>query len=546
MTPPSETASGAAKRGRALLTDPLLNRGTAFTEAERDALGLRGLLPAGIESLEAQVERVRLNCAAKSSDLERYIFLMALQDQNETLFFRTLISDLAAHMPLIYTPTVGEAAMHYGAIFRRPRGLYVTARDRGRVAEVLRNWPGDPRVIVATDGGRILGLGDLGANGMSISVGKLALYTAAGGIDPAATLPIVLDVGTDNARLLESPHYLGLRQKRLRGAGYLELMDEFVAAVAEVFPRALLQFEDFATENAIALLARYRARMALFNDDIQGTAAVTLAGILASLRITGGALAEQKLLFVGAGSANIGIGNLVAGAMAEAGLSPEAARRRLWFMDSKGLIVAGRGGIRPHALPYAHEHAPARTIAEAVEALGPTILIGATGRPGIFDEQVVRAMSAANARPVIFALSNPTSRSEATAEEVYRWSEGRAVFASGSPFGAVALNGRRHEPGQSNNVFIFPGIGLAATACRIARITDAMFAAAARAVAAAVAPEALERGRIFPEINMIREVSHEIAVAVSELAFAEGLAGIPRPGDLRRHIARSMYYPDYG
>lgn len=534
------------KRSKELLNDPIRNKGTAFTLEERDTLGLQGLLPGRVETLNQQLERVLQNCAAKPTNLERYIFLMSLQDQNETLFYRTVLTDLQTFMPIIYTPTVGEAALNYGEIFRRPRGLYVTANDRGRVRDILQNWGGDaPRVIVVTDGGRVLGLGDLGANGMSISIGKLALYTAAGGIHPSTTLPIVIDVGTNTERLLSSPHYLGLRQKRIDGDAYIELMDEFVEAVAEVFPDVMLQFEDFATENALAFLGRYRDQISSFNDDIQGTAAVTLAGILAALRITGGALSEQKILFVGAGSANIGIGDLVAGAISETGMSLSEARGHLWFMDSKGLIVKDRDRVKPHAQLYAHAHAPVDGIAEAVKTLKPTILIGATGQSGIFNQQVIEAMTEVNTQPIVFALSNPTSRSEATAKDVYHWSKGRAIFASGSPFDPVLVNGKSHVPGQSNNVYIFPGIGLGVTACHITRVTDAMFRAAAKAVAADVTEAALAEGRIFPALDDIRTVSLEIAIAISELAFAEGLAGIERPNDLRGFLADKMYTPKY-
>ncbi len=534
------------KRGRELLHDPILNRGTAFSSEERDEFGLRGLLPAGVETLEQQVDRVVRNCAAKASDLDRYLCLMSLQDQNETLFYQAVLQHLKDYMPIIYTPTVGDAALHYGAIFRRTRGLYVTANDRGRVEAVLRNWTDrEPRVIVATDGGRVLGLGDLGANGMTISIGKLALYTAAGGIPPAATLPIVVDVGTNNVDLLESPFYLGLRQSRLEEAEYLELMDEFVEAVAQVFPKAMLQFEDFATDHAIALLARYRNEMCTFNDDIQGTAGVALAGLMAAMRVTGGKLAEQTALFVGAGSANTGVGELVAGAIADQGMDPAEARQRCWFMDSKGLIVKGRDRLKPHTVPFAHEHEPVTGIANAIEALRPTVLIGATGRRGIFDREVIEAMSQANERPVVFALSNPTSRSEATAEEVYGWSEGRAVFASGSPFDPVTVQGKTFVPGQSNNVYIFPGIGLGVNACRIRRVTDEMFRVAAQAVAELVTEANLEQGRLFPELERIREASLAIGIAISRLAFEQGLAGIDEPEDLREYIATRMYEPNY-
>jgi malate dehydrogenase (oxaloacetate-decarboxylating)(NADP+) len=534
------------KRGRDLLNDPIQNHGTAFSAAERDALGLHGLLPYGVENIDQQVDRVIRNCAAKPSDLERYIFLMALQDQNESLFYHTILQDLKRYLPIIYTPTVGEAASHYGTIFRRPRGLYVTAKDRGRVEYVLQNWVGRiPRVIVATDGGRVLGLGDLGANGMTISIGKLALYTAAGGIPPAATLPIVVDVGTDNKELIARPDYLGVREPRLQGAAYLELMDEFVEAVGRVFPDAMLQFEDFATDNAIALLERYRNRICTFNDDIQGTAGIALAGLMAALRITGGELKEQTILFVGAGSANIGIGELVAGAIADQGLSIEAARRRCWFMDSKGLIVKGRDQLKSHTLPFAHEHETLTGIANVIESLRPTTLIGATGQRGIFDQEVIEAISQVNRQPVVFALSNPTSRSEATAEEVYQWSDGRAVFASGSPFDPVVVNGQTLVPGQSNNVYIFPGIGLGVTSCRIRRVTDEMFRVAAKAVAKMVTQANLDQGRLFPELAKIRDVSLEIAVEVARLAFEEGLAGIDEPEDLHEHVSSQMYAPVY-
>ena len=534
------------KRGRELLNDPVLNRGTAFSPEEREQLGLRGLLPVGVESLQQQVGRVMRNYSAKPSNLERYIFLMALQDQNETLFYSTVLNDLKAILPIIYTPTVGEAALNYGAIFRRPRGLYVTADDRGRVAQVLQNWAGrEPRVIVATDGGRVLGLGDLGANGMTISIGKLALYTAAGGIPPDATLPIVVDVGTDNEELQNAPFYLGLRQPRLAQVPYLELMDEFVEAVGQVFPWAMLQFEDFATDNAITLLERYRNETCTFNDDIQGTAGVTLAGLIAALRVTGGKLKEQTLLFVGAGSANIGIGELVAGAIADQGMDLAEARRRCWFMDSKGLIVKGRDRLKPYTVPFAQDHEPVTGIANAIEKLQPGVLIGATGQPGIFDREVIEAMARANKRPVVFALSNPTSRSEATAEEVYGWSEGRAVFASGSPFDPVTVRGRTFMPGQSNNVYIFPGIGLGVTACRIRRVTDEMFRVAAQSVAELVTEENLRQGRLFPELERIREASLAIGIAISRLAFEQGLAGIDEPENLPEYIATSMYEPNY-
>lgn len=381
---------------------------------------------------------------------------------------------------------------------------------------------------------------------MSIPIGKLALYTAAGGIPPDKVLPIQFDLGTDNNELREKPLYLGLDRPRLTGAAYLEFLDEFVEAVGQVFPDALLQFEDFTTDNAITLLARYRDRICTFNDDIQGTAGVTLAGLLAGLRITGGELIEQTLLFVGAGSANTGIADLVVDEMSTRGLDIEAARRRCWFMDSKGLIVQGRERLKPHTLPYAHSHEEIEDLVTAIEALRPTALIGATGRPGIFTKEALEEIARINERPIVFALSNPTSRSETTAEEAYRHTEGRAVFASGSPFDPVTLDdGRTLVPGQSNNLYIFPGMGLGVMACRIRRVTDAMFRAAAAAVAEAVPSGRLESGALFPELDTIRQVSVAIAVAVSRVAFEEGLAEIEKPRDLDAHVESAMYVPGY-
>jgi malate dehydrogenase (oxaloacetate-decarboxylating)(NADP+) len=534
------------RHGRDLLNDPIRNRGTGFDDDERHRLKLRGLLPPGIETIEQQAERVFLNCDRKSCNLERYIFLMALQDRNETLFYRSILERLRDYLPLIYTPTVGEAAQQYAHIFRRPRGLYVTAQDRGHVEEVLRNWPhSDVRVIVVTDGERILGLGDQGANGMTIPIGKLALYTAAGGIPPESTLPILIDVGTDNEELRSDALYLGLRRPRTRGDKYLELLDEFVEAVQSVFPSALIQFEDFATANAFSLLERYRSRVCSFNDDIQGTAAVTLAGLLAALRVTGGRLVDKTLLFVGAGSANTGVANLVVDTMAAEGVAPIEARKRCWFMDTKGLIVEGRGRFRAHSAPFAHSHEGISDLVEAIEQLRPDALIGATGFPGAFPRPAIEAMARIVDRPVVFALSNPTSKAEATAQDVYAWTQGRALFASGSPFDAVELDGETHVPGQANNVYIFPGVGLAAVACRIRYITDEMFRAAAGAVAGSVSAELLGQGTLFPPLERIRDVSAAIATVVAEVAFERGLCGIERPDDVEARVREQMYWPDY-
>lgn len=534
------------KRGIELLHDPLLNKGTAFEDAERDALGLRGLLPPRVATQEQQLDRVLENFRRKTSDLEKYIYLISLQERNENLFYRLVTENLEETLPIIYTPTVGLACQKYGHIFRRPRGLWITPHDRGRVKVLLQNWPqADVRVIVVTDGERILGLGDLGANGMGIPVGKLSLYTACAGIPPTQTLPIMLDVGTDNPSLLADPLYLGIGERRLRGPQYDALVDELVTSVQQVFPRCCLQFEDFGNSNAFRLLHRYRDQVCTFNDDIQGTAGVTLAGAIASLRLVGGRLADQRYLFFGAGEAGIGIGDLIVAALREEGLSEAEARQRCWFVDSKGLVVASRGDLAEHKRPFAHDHAPIADLRGAVSALRPTALIGVSGQPRTFTEDVVRAMAANHPRPVIFALSNPTSKAECTAEEAYTWTDGRAIFASGSPFAPVVYKGVTHVPGQGNNSYVFPGVGLGVVAAESRRVTDEMFITAARTLASMVTDEDLAMGRVYPDLKRIREVSARIAVAVAELAFAQGLTRIPRPADVPAAIEAAMYDPRY-
>jgi malate dehydrogenase (oxaloacetate-decarboxylating)(NADP+) len=530
----------------ALLQDPLLNKGTAFTEAERDALDIRGLLPPRVFTLADQVQRVMGNYRRKTSALEQYVFLISLQDRNETLFYRTVLEHIDTMMPIIYTPTVGEACREFGHIYRRARGLYITPADRGRIRDMLRHWPRpDVAVIVVTDGGRILGLGDLGAFGMGIPIGKLSLYTACAGIDPARTLPVMLDVGTDNTALLSDPLYTGLVQPRLRGPEYDALVDEFVAAVQEVFPHALLQFEDFQTANAIRLLARFRDRACAFNDDIQGTAAVTLAGLLSAGRLTGRRLAEQTILFSGAGSAATGIADLIVSAQVREGARADDARQRIWFMDSRGLVVDSRTDLEPHKRPYAHAHAPVATLAEAVGDLRPAVLIGVSGQPQTFTEPLLRAMARHHERPVVFALSNPTAKSECTAEQAFRWTDGRALFASGSPFAPVELDGRRFVPGQGNNAYIFPGVGLGVTAARARHVTDDMFYEAARTLAHEVSEEDLARGTLFPPLSTIRAVSLAIATAVAATAYEARLARGERPADLAAHVRAAMWEPVY-
>ncbi|HTL06385.1 MAG TPA: NAD-dependent malic enzyme, partial [Gemmatimonadales bacterium] len=522
--------SETTMRGDALLHDPALNKGTAFTEAERDRLGLRGLLPPRILSLPEQEERILRNFHGKSSPLEQYIYLTGLQDRNETLFYRILVDHLAIMMPVIYTPTVGEACQTFGHIFRRPRGLYVTLEDRGRVRQILRNWPeSDVRVIVVTDGERILGLGDVGANGMGIPIGKLSLYTACAGIHPSRCLPITLDVGTDNTALRADPLYIGNPRPRVRGPEYLALLDEFVAAVDEVFPGVLLQFEDFATDNALGLLARYRERYCVFNDDVQGTAAVALAGLYSASRISGVDLEQQRLLFLGAGSAATGIADLVVGALRDAGQTEAQARSRCWFFDSRGLVVRSRDDLAAHKRPYAHDHPRTASLVEAIRALRPTALLGLSTQGGAFTGPVLEALAELNERPVIFALSNPTANSECTAEEAYRHTGGRAIFASGSPFEPVELNGRHHIPSQGNNAYIFPGLGLGVLVSRARRVTDRMFQIAAHSLAHTLSKAGLAEGRLYPPLEEIRSVSQLIATAVADAAWESGVATAPRP-----------------
>jgi malate dehydrogenase (oxaloacetate-decarboxylating)(NADP+) len=532
--------------GAALLRDPSLNKGTAFTAAERDALGLRGLLPHHVNTQAEQVTRVLENFRRKPSDLEKYIDLNALHDRNETLFFRVLADHLEEMMPIVYTPTVGLACQQYAHIFQRSRGVFISATDRGRVEEALRNWP-EPgvRMIVVTDGERILGLGDLGANGMAIPIGKLALYTAAAGIEPTDCLPVVLDVGTNNDALLNDPLYIGLHQRRLTGADYDALVDEFVAAAERVFPGVIIQFEDFANHNAFRLLRKYQDQICTFNDDIQGTAAVALAGLFSALRVTGGTLADQRLLFLGAGEAATGIADLTVAAMMAAGLPEGDARRGCWLVDSRGLVVRTRTGLAEHKQPYAHDHAPVADFLSAIRALKPTAIIGVAAQGGAFTRAVVEEMARLNERPVIFALSNPTSKSECTAAQAFEWSGGRSLFASGSPFEPVTVEGRAFVPRQGNNCYVFPGVGLGVIAGGARRITNEMFMAAARALAGCVSQADIDQGSLYPPLSSVRQISARIAAAVAAVAYAQGHATTPRPDDLLAFMGSKMYEPTY-
>jgi malate dehydrogenase (oxaloacetate-decarboxylating)(NADP+) len=535
-----------AHKGLALLRDPLFNKGTAFTLKERDALGLRGLLPPHVHTQEEQARRYLEHLRNLPNPLEKFIDLNALHDRNEALFFRVVSENPDEIMPLIYTPTVGLACQKFGNIFQRPRGLFIGATDRGRIASVLRNWPSrDVGIIVVTDGERILGLGDLGANGMGIPVGKLSLYAACAGIHPRRCLPVMLDVGTDNEALRGDPFYIGLKQKRLRGARYDELLDEFMRAAQKVFPRALIQFEDFANHNAFRLLHRYRERVCTFNDDIQGTAAVVLAGLYSALRVTGTALREQRILCFGAGEAATGICDLVVSALAKEGIAPDEARRRCWLFDSRSLVVASRSDLVEHKRPYAHEGPRITDFLQAVEALKPTAIIGVAAVGGTFTRPVIEAMARINQRPIVFALSNPTSKSECTAAQAYEWSDGRALFACGSPFDAVTFKNKTYVPRQGNNSYIFPGVGLGVIASGARRVTDEMFLAAARTLARQTTKADLDQGSLYPPLARIRDVSARIAAAVAEVAYAGRLTSRREPPSVLAYIRSQMYDPRY-
>jgi len=533
-------------RGAALLRDPTLNKGTAFTPAEREALGLRGLLPPQVGTQDLQANRVLENIRRLQTPLSKYILLEALQDRNEALFFRVITDNPDEMMPIIYTPTVGLACQQFGHIYRRPRGMYITANDRGQIAHVMRNWPyRQARMIVVTDGERILGLGDLGANGMGIPIGKLSLYTACAGLHPRYCLPVMLDVGTNNQALLEDPLYIGIRQKRLSGAALDEIVEEFVTAAQQVFPGIVVQFEDFANHNAFRLLRKYRDRICCFNDDIQGTASVTVAGIFSALRVTKKRMTEQTFLCLGAGEAATGICDLLSAAMVADGLTPDEARARCWMVDSKGLVVASRTDLAEHKKAYAHPHEPVADFLGAVKALKPTAIIGVGATPGLFTKEVVEEMTRLNERPIVFALSNPTSKSECTAAQAYEWSGGKALFASGSPFLPVDFAGTHFVPRQGNNSYIFPGVGLGVVSVRSTRVTDEMFMAAARMLAEHTSDADLAQGSLYPPLNGVRAVSAHIAAAVAEIAYRDGYATLERPDDLLEFVRAQMYDPRY-
>jgi malate dehydrogenase (oxaloacetate-decarboxylating)(NADP+) len=541
-----ETKGRNAGLGLALLDDPTNNKGTAFTAAERAEFGLEGLLPPSVESLDRQVERVMHHLDAKPTDLERYIYLTGLVDRNETLFYRTVMSDPARFLPILYDPTVAEACLAFGHIFRRARGMYITREMKGRMAEVLRNWPqSDVRFICVSTGGRILGLGDIGANGMGIPIGKLQLYTACAAVPPTCLLPVLFDIGTTNDALRADPLYLGLKVKPPSEAELDELVEEFVQAVQQVFPNCCIHFEDWKGTDAIRVLARYKDKVLCYNDDIQGTASVTLAGLTTALQIIDAPLTEQRILFLGAGSAGIGISNMIASAMQMQGLSQDAARSRISLFDIHGLIEPSRSDLSASQKVYAHKAAPSQDLAKTIETLKPTILIGVSTKGGAFNQQVVEAMSRCNERPIIFALSNPTNKAECSAEQAYTWSKGKALFAAGVQFPEVTINGETFHPGQANNFYIYPALGLATYVARPRRITDECFIVAAQASADQVGPELRARGMLFPSQSEILELEVTTATRIAQFMFDQGLATVKQPADIRKWIEGQLYMPHY-
>ncbi len=537
------TGASAARRGLDVLRDPVLNRGTAFTEAERDALGLRGLLPPHVHRQAEQAERFLLAFRKLDDPLDKFIALNALHDRNEDLFFQVLVDHIDEMQPIVYTPIVGLACQKFGQIFQRPRGMFISIRDRGNIASVLRNWPYQAGIIVVTDGERILGLGDLGAHGMGIPVGKLSLYTACAGIHPTLCLPVTLDVGCNNDAVRNDPFYVGLRQKRVTGREYDDFIEEFITAAQEVFPGVVIQWEDFANHNAFRLLENYRDRVCSFNDDIQGTAAVALAGIFSALRVTGQKLTDQRVLFLGAGEAATGIADLVASAMVAQGMAREEALRTCWLVDSQGLVVKSRQKLAHHKLTYAHDHPPVGDFLAAIRTLKPTAIIGVAAVGGTFTREVLEEMAKLNERPIVFALSNPTSQAECTAEEAYRWTGGRALFACGSPFDPVRLDGQTFVPRQGNNSYIFPGVGLGAIAAKAKAISDDMFMKAAHTLAHLVTESDLAQGSLYPALPRIREVSAQIAAAIAASAQGGQYGARARAEEVLKDVEAQMYDP---
>ena len=534
------------KHGIDLLQDPALNKSTAFTENERRLHGIVGLVPDATETEDLQLQRVMLQLGTKNTDLERYIYLINLLDHNETLFYRTVMSDPARFLPIVYDPTIGEACLKFGHIYRQPRGMYLSIARRGKVAEILKNWPEkDVRFICVTDGGRILGLGDIGANGMGIPIGKLQLYTACAGVPPQFLLPMYLDAGTNNEQYLHDPLYLGLRRTRPSTEDLYSFVDEFVEAVQEVFPKCCIHFEDWTGVDAVHLLQRYKDKYCVYNDDVQGTAGIVLAGMINAANIKGTKLSDENYLFLGAGSAGIGLAGLLCSAMVSEGLSLEEAQSRVHMFDVNGLLESTRTDLFDFQKVYAHKHAPTRDFVGAIESVRPTTLIGVSTVGGTFTQEVVEAVSRINERPVILALSNPTEHAECTAEQAYTWSKGKALYAAGVQFPPVHLNGQTFLPGQANNFYIFPAIGMAVYATQASHVTDEMFIEAARAVANQVPANLLSQGLLYPLQSGILEIEIQTAARVAKLVFDSGLARVQRPKDLVAFIREQVYKPEY-
>lgn len=533
-------------RGYSLLRNPGKNKGVAFSMEERREFGLEGLLPDSVETIETQMVRVHRQLNNFEKPINKYIYLMNLYDTNETLFFRTVASKPSVYLPLVYTPTVGEACQAFGHIARRPRGLYISINQKDHIKEILRNWyTTDVRFAVVTDGQRILGLGDLGVFGIGIPIGKLILYTSCAGVPPKHTLPIVLDVGTNNEDFLKDPLYPGIKQKRVTGKEYDDFIEAFVDTINEVFPKICIQWEDFAGVNAIRILDKYRNKISTFNDDIQGTAAIATAGFIAISRLMKRKFREQRFLFLGAGAAAFGIANMLVQKFKKDGLSEEEALGQIWMFDVNGLLVKSRNDLEEHQKSFAHEGEASNDFAEAVLRIKPTAIVGVSTVGGAFNQQVIENMSLVNEQPIIFPYSNPTSHSECTAEEAYTWSKGKAIFASGSPFAPVTYEGKTFTPGQGNNVFIFPAMGLAIFATEAKRVTDEMLIVAAESVAEQISDEDFENGLIYPHVDDILQVSLHVAEKIAEEIFNSGLAAVDRPKDIRAFIKSKMYEPDY-
>lgn len=539
------TNQGNQPRGVAVLRNPWLNRGSVFTEEERDRLGLRGLLPPRVSTFADQVSRLKEVIDSEAAPINKYLTLESVHASDEALYFQLVMENVEEYMPLIYTPTVGEACQKFSHIFRYARGLYISSEDRGRVRELVANVPNhDVDIIVVTDGQRILGLGDLGVNGMGIPVGKLALYTACAGVNPQRALPVTLDVGTNNEEFLKDPLYMGLRQHRVTGPEYMALVEEFITAVRERWPNVLIQFEDFQNTNAFALLDAWRDRVTCFNDDIQGTAAVVVTGLYTAVRALKQKLSDQRILFLGAGAAATGIAHLIADAMAEDGIDRNEALKRIALFDSKGLVSSTRGDkLAPNKVPFAQAYENTTDFAQAIRQLKPTCIIGVSAQGGAFTEDVVKAMCEVNARPMIFALSNPTSKAECTAKQAYTWSEGKCLFACGSPFAPVAVGNKTFVPRQGNNSYVFPGIGFGCIFVRAKTIPNQIFLTAAKTLANLVSESDLANGSLYPPLSQVRELSAHIAVAVADYCSKNGLAQVERPADLDKAVREAMWQP---